>query len=406
LPSGSLLLLEGDARGGARVESILGPLGYGVTIVADADEAFRQAPGHQLLIIDVVAGPRTADEVCREIRSTPALAAIPVLCVAQSEDVEERVHFLEAGADDVIVKPFDARELEARVEALMVRFRQGPDLSPVSLPGAFGRAGHRVIVAFSPKGGVGTTTIAVNTAVALAAGRQGRVGLVDLDLQWGQVATHLNLRPTMTLAELSQDEQALTEPELLRSYGVAHDSGVTVLCAPSRPDQATLIGPSHVERVIRGATALYDIVVVDAGSSLDERALTAFAQADTTVFTIYPEIAALKALTGLLELFAEQGRVGRTVFVLNHVFSRDMLKIRDIETALAARIELELPYDPLLYLKAVNEGVPIVRGAPRSEPAVRLGRLSGLLLGESGPVEPEAEVARPAGRLGGLLRRG
>ena len=106
-------------------------VGYTVTTTADADEAINKTPDNHLVILDVVTGPRSAAELCREIRNTATMAAIPVLCIGQSDDVEERIRFLEAGADDVIAKPFDPRELEARVEALLLRFQRSKDLAPV-----------------------------------------------------------------------------------------------------------------------------------------------------------------------------------------------------------------------------------------------------------------------------------
>src|SRR6185503_1238806 len=99
-----------------------------------------------------------AFDVCAEIRGTPALAAIPILCVGQSDDVEDRIRFLEAGADDVMAKPFDARELEARVEALLLRFQRSKDrTSVISADGITVSRIRRTIAVHSPKGGVGTS---------------------------------------------------------------------------------------------------------------------------------------------------------------------------------------------------------------------------------------------------------
>ena len=105
---------------------------------------------------------------------------------------------------------------------------------------------------FSPKGGVGTTTLAVNTAVLLAGGAgaksrapaqptngvlpSSRVLLIDLDLQFGQVATHLNLMPRYDLAGLASDDPSLADPDLARTYLTTHSSGLNVLAAPARPE--------------------------------------------------------------------------------------------------------------------------------------------------------------------------
>ena len=103
--------------------------------------------------------------------------------------------------------------------------------------------------------------------------------------------------------------------------------------------------------------------------SLDERTLNVFEAAETIILAVNPEISALKAVHALLDYLNEAGTIGaKSMFVLNNMFARDILKPRDIEAALGTKITIDLPYDPFLYLKAVNEGVPIVIGAPRSPP--------------------------------------
>lgn len=406
VPASTVLLLDADQPTAESISATFSSSGYEVTILADADEAFRRAPEFSVVIIDQVAGPRPAVEVCREIRTTPSLAAIPVLCITQTDDVEERVRFLEAGADDVIARPFDARELEARVEALLVRFRRSRDLAPLTAVEGAGPSARQIIACYSPKGGVGTTTIAVNVAAWLASQRPGRVVAVDLDLPFGQVATHLNVKPRQTLTDVARDDQALSEPELLRSYTEKHDSGLSVLGAPVLPDPGSLLTGTQVDRLLGTLRAGYDAVVVDAGSGLDERILAIFERADTVVLPIVPEIAALKALHSLMEYLAEEGSIGpKSTFVLNHLFANEMLTMKQIEGALGAKIDVELPYDPGLYLKAVNEGNPVVRGAPRSAAAERFARLALVVSGwpEPGP-EPGQEERRP-GLFGGLRRR-
>ena len=405
MPASTILLLENDPATTATIADILIAAGYSVTRTTLPAEAIDQASDHQLLVIDLADGPRSAIDVCAQARSTPALSQIPVMCVSPSDDVEERIRFLEAGADDVMARPFDARELEARVEALLLRFQRSRELAPVLAKDglAVGRA-RRAVAVYSPKGGVGTTTIATNVAVTMATRRPDRVLLIDLALQFGGVATHLNLHPRQTLAELVRDDAAMREVELLRGYTTRHSSGLHVLAAPAAPEAAESITDAHVGRILTTALDAYDFVIIDAGSMLDERVLTVLEAADTVILPVYAEIAALKAMNALLEYLAETGSVGlKSMLVLNNPFAREILKLRDVEGALGSKVAFELPYDPFLYLKAVNEGVPVVIGAARSAPAERLARLTSSAFGDDGvstvPAVPDAR------KSGGLFRR-
>ncbi|MEO8571249.1 MAG: response regulator [Chloroflexota bacterium] len=404
MPASSILLLDSDPVAGESIQTILTAQGYAVTLTADVEGAFSLVPEHQLVIIDVAAGPKSAVEICREIRATPSMAAVPVLCVSASDDVEERIHFLEAGADDVMARPFDARELDARVEALMLRFQRSKDLAPVvSADGLTLTRTRRTVAVYSPKGGVGTTTVAVNIAIAAVASRPDRVILVDFALQFGGVATLLNLDPKQTLADVVRDESALREPELLRTYAMRHDSGLHVLAAPAAPEDAESISPAHIGQILTTLLESYDLVVVDAGSTLDERVLTIFESVEAVILVVTPEIAALKSMHALLEYLSEASTIGlKSTFVLNNLFAREILKLRDVESFLGSKMAIELPYDAFLYLKAVNEGVPIITGAARAAPAERLAKLSAVAFGEAGSQIPIRAAER---KSGGLFRR-
>lgn len=409
MPASTILVIETDAAAEDSLGPILGTAGYTVTRLADADEAFARVVEHQLVVVDLGSvakdGARTGVDLCREIRATPAMAAVPVLCVASTSDVEERIGFLEAGADDVIARPFDAREVEARVEALLLRFQRSKDLSPIiSNDGLTMARARRTVAVYSPKGGVGTTTIAVNIAVAAARNRADKVVIVDMDLQFGAAAAHLNLDPKQTIFDVIRDETAMREPELLRTYAMRHDSGLHVLAAPVMPESAEQITPAHVSQILTTLLDGYELVVIDAGSQLDERIMNVFEAAETVVLPVYPEIPALKAVHALLDYLNEAGSVGsKATFVLNNMFAREILKPRDIESALGTKISVDLPYDAFLYLKAVNEGVPIVLGAPRSPAAEKLVKLSASAFGQDGYQVP-VETAQKRGGLFGRRR--
>jgi pilus assembly protein CpaE len=408
VPASTILLIDADATAAESIASVLTAVGYTVTVSPDPADAFAKLPDHQLVVVDIVRGEKGAVDVCREIRAAPGMTSIPILCVGQSDDVEERIRFLEAGADDVMARPFDGRELEARVEALLLRFQRSKDIGAVISPdGVTVARVRRTVAVHSPKGGAGTSTVATNIAMAAALKKPDRVVIVDLDLQFGQVATYLNVEPRQTLADVVRDEAAMREPELLRTYATKHDSGLHVLSGPHGPEQAGLITADHIDRILTTLLDTYDQVVIDTASWLDERTLQAFENAENVVFVVNPEIATLKALQALLEYLSESGMVAaKSIYVLNNLFGREIIKARDVELALSGKLDMELPYDPFVYLKAVNEGNPVVLGAPRSPIAERLTRLSDVAFGLDvvGPLAAVPDQKKSGRRFG--FRRG
>jgi len=402
VPASSILFLETDQSSGELIANTLTRAGYAVTETDDPSEVAPHAREHNLVVIDTVSGDISALDVCRRLRSIN-LGTVPILCFSQTDDVEERILFLEAGADDVVAKPFDTRELEARVEALLLRFQRSRVLAPAA-PATPSRRSSRLIVCFSPKGGVGTTTIAVNIAVVAGQLHPDRALLVDLDLQFGQIVTQLNLKPSTTMADLVRDDDALMDPELLRGYVTSGDGGLGVIGAPTSPEMARLVQARHVERLLATAGRVYDVIVVDGGSTLDERALALFEQADSIVLPFVAELGGLKALSTLLDYLNETSSTAmKTTYVLNHVFAREFLDRPDIEQALGIKIGLELPYDPIVYGKAANEGMPVVLRAPRSAAAEALSRLATITLGAAAP-GPATQGGQRRG-ITGLVRR-
>lgn len=379
----SILLLAIDKRSVQPLANALAGPGHGVTVVVRPDEAVAAAAGYSLLIVDQVTPPATLGDVVTMLRATKKTAIIPVLAIAQTPDLEERIRLLEFGADDVIARPFDLPELTARIDALALRSGSSPTATGAGRGRGIGDEDrHRLVTVFSPKGGVGTTTVATNLALVAAEAHPNKVILIDLDLSFGQVASHLNLQPRQTLLDLARDDAALHDADLFRTYAIQHASGLHILAAPSSPWSAALVTADHVDLALARALEAYEIVVVDAGTALDQRLAAIFGLSESVVIPVLPEIPALNSVHILIDQLAETGELGaRTVFVLNNAFARDLLKRTDVETALGSKISAELPYDPIVYLKAVNEGNPVVRGAAKSLPADKLRALATIVLG-------------------------
>ncbi len=381
----------GDLR--TSVETALADAGHRVSSVDDASAA--EAAVRETPVDLIVADGLAVASAVGSLRWASAGRPTPIIVVAPADDVEARIAFLEAGADDVLALGFDEREMQARVEALLVRLGQ---IEPTDADEA--AAGSRVIAFFGPKGGVGTTAVAVNTAVVLAQRNPGRVLLIDLDLQFGQVATHLNLIPSFDIAQLVADEAALRESDVALSFLVTHDSGLWVLAAPSQPGAETQIGPEHVEELLAVLAPRFEIIVVDCGSHLDPRVLTVLQRASTHVIVVLPELAALKAASSLMAFLGQTATLrARSLFAVNRIFPRELLKTGDVETLLQARVTCEIPYAEVHMIRAINEGTPIAVGHPSSPASAALRSLADIVTRAAG-----AEAEAPKRR--GLFRRG
>ncbi len=395
------ILLLGDTSSDA-VARVLALHDRSVTRLADADEAVKEASRHGIVVIDAVAAPRTVASVCRDLRAVPALAEIPVLAISATDDVEDRIRLLEAGADDVMARPVDERELDARIEALDLRSRRSKDLRPGTVVSSTRREGRRLVVVFSPKGGAGTTTVAVNLALAMEARKSGEVAVIDLAQGTGSVATYLNADPRLGIADMARDTLALGDAAAVRTYLTGADK-LVILAGRPGPGSPLLVDRENVGPIIETVLAAVPTVVVDAGSDLDDRTIAAMELADNVVLVVTPEFPSLRSVHLVLEYLREIGSsIGDTAVVLNEIFARHMLTPADIEGALGRPVAARIPHDPLLFQRAANEGSPIYQLAHGSPQAKRFDDLAVVVLGED---VPGGAGERRRRRLGTLFGR-
>jgi pilus assembly protein CpaE len=408
MPPNTILVCARAKELRTELEAALTDAGHQVVAVAtpaDGVAAMRSAP------VDlIVAEGLAASGAIASLRTASDGRITPILIVSPAHDVEARIAFLEAGADDVIAGGFAPTELAGRVMALLIRTgRAATDFASHTGSG-------EIIAFFSPKGGVGTTTLAVNTAVLLAGGagaakrsRQGstngalpasRVLLIDFDLQFGQVATHLNLMPRYDLAALASDDPSLADPELARTYLTTHSSGLNILAAPARPEADFRVSLEHLQRIIELMQPSFDHILVDLGSRLDPRSVWLLEQSDAHVFVLFPEIAALRAMSLLMTFLADTTPLkARTHIVINHIFPKELLKARDVENLLRAKPAAEVPYTEVEMIRSINEGIPLVSSQPTLPAAIAMRRVAQAVIGIEQPqVAAKRERRRMFGR--------
>ncbi|MEP7361200.1 MAG: AAA family ATPase [Chloroflexota bacterium] len=386
----------------------LAQLDLSVSVVRDLNAALADIAGAQLIVVEAADIPSLA-LVCRRINDEAGSSHPPILAVVPADDVETRVQVLEAGADDVLSVPIDERELSAMVDALLLRSAPSmgtADASGVAPVAPRARSGPSRVIAFAAaKGGAGTTTLAVNTALVLAEMAPGNVAIVDMDMFHGQVSTHLDIYGRVSTATLAREDLRSYTPEMIAESGRLHASGLMVYGGPYRPDDSQGITSAQLDLLLKTLRGMYATVVVDGGSTLDGRAMSVLNSADRLALVITPDIPALRLLHAALEVFSEMGSAAdRTTFVVNDIYPKSSISSDQIEEHLTIKVGITIPYDSENFLRAINEGQPIVSLARRSTATTALKRLAEIL--EENDEGEGAVAPRKKGRLGGFLNRG
>jgi pilus assembly protein CpaE len=386
-------------------------LGFETDIVvvgaaASGPEAIALAPK---LLPDVVLMDINMPEMdgitATERLSVVAPGAAIVMMSVQGEADYLRRSML-AGAREFLVKPFSSDELTASIRQVYEREREKAGRMPIAPIGDARAAARgerepgRVVALFSPKGGVGRTTLAVNIAVAAATERTAKVVLMDGAFQFGDVAILLNLNPRgKSIADLVPELQAAGEIESLDTFTVAHSSGLRVLLAPPTPETADLITPAAVKRTIEAFRATSDLVVVDCAAWFNDTTLAILDTADVILAVLTLEITSIKNIRLFLEVADQLGYPPeRILLVLNRADSALGIRVADVEQSIGRKIDHQVISDGRTVVYALNRGVPFVASNREMQVSQDVVKIARSLVGEGGaPIPEAAKVERRRG---------
>jgi pilus assembly protein CpaE len=270
---------------------------------------------------------------------------------------------------------------------------------------ATGPQGHLVTV-FSPKGGVGKTTLAVNLAIALSDKGTKKVCVVDLDLGFGDIAITLQLIPARTMADAVHFESGL-DFTVLEPLLTPHGTGITALVAPVQPDARDSIPAALVGRILGMLKQNFDYVVVDTAPTFDEFVLQAFDETDTLLLVTTLDVPTLKNVKIAVEtLDLLNFPKARRRLILNRADDKVGLTAEEVEGTLAMKIDASIPTSSQVA-NATNAGEPITSAIPKHPVSVAVTNL-GRSLGTQGAAESSTE-SKPTSRVAapkrGLLRR-
>lgn len=347
----------------------------GIDALTSADTLLGSLVGVQALpskaVLDVLILDCSHDahrELAELERLAPLHPGLNTILVVSQESSDVLLRALRMGVREVVKVPFSRDDFQSalrRIEGLKLNSD---------------RAQGRVVGLISCKGGSGATFLATNLGYALAAERDKRVLLIDLNLQFGDAALFVSDRkPPATVLDVARSIRTI-DAALIRSSMVEVLPNFGVLAAPEDPTQTAEIRPAQIDTLIRFARSQFDFVLLDIGRSLDGVSVQALDAADQ----IYPVsqlmMPYIRDGRRLLALFRSLGYPREKIRpIVNRYEKSSELTIADLESAIAAKVFATIPNHYHSVAASVNQGIPIQKLARRSPVSASLTRLAELV---------------------------
>jgi pilus assembly protein CpaE len=334
------------------------------TLAARTDVVVVPEPAADGVVLHATEGAAQLRDELAAVREHGHGPVVVVAAAASPELVEEAIA---ADVAETLIAPVTADAVAFAVHKAAA--------AAAAQPRPAGNA--RVITVFSPKGGTGKTVVATNLAVALAAAGK-RTLLVDLDLQFGDVAIMLGLQPERTLHDLLTAPGPL-DSEKIAGYATRRGTLLDILPAPIKPEDAETIAEARVAELLDAARTGYDVVIVDTTPFFQPSVLTALDRTDELLLLCAPDVPTMKNVRLTLQTLDLLGfAADRVRLVLNRANTRIGFRAAQVASVVDRPVEVELPDDESVMV-AVNRGVPVVelraQGAFASALAAAAARL-------------------------------
>lgn len=291
-----------------------------------------------LILLDV-DGQNGLSLIAEFAKSFPSAA---ILCMGEKWQADSASHFVQAGAKWYIVKPFTSMELKAAVESFSSNGME---------------TGCETMTFFSPKGKSGKTTLIANLALALEHRTDSKVGIIDADLQFGDMAVFFNLNPPSTIVEAVRDAKFLS-PVTLKPYFVPVTSNVHVLCGTKKPNLIDRVSIKSFENIVRMAQSMYNYLLIDVPPGFNPTSIAA-AEMSSTAYLVSMinggyEIQHMKRALEIFKDWPDYDERVRTIFT--RVEPCDSQSQQDLERKLGYPVAAIIPNAYLVVSTAADNG--------------------------------------------------
>jgi pilus assembly protein CpaE len=323
----------------------------------------RAAEPDIVLVDHLVGGQSTLDLLDELAASFPEVSLIAIL---PGDDSLRAQQVMLAGARAFLVQPFTQVNLISTIRRVhdLERRRTVTYQAPASAEER--QRPLKILTVFSPRGGVGCSTVAVNLALGFLEETDRSILLFEGKLFFGHLDVMLNIRSQNNLADLVPHANNLDD-SLVADVVARHASGVHVMLSPGNVQVAQGIRPDDLYNVFIGVQRLYDLVIVDAGSTLNENSVTLMDAADRVLMVTTPDLASLRDTSRFISISKGLGYpADKMLVVLNRAGMMGGVRPQDIEGVLHHQIYTQIPDDGPNAVRSINRGIPLLYRYPRS----------------------------------------
>jgi pilus assembly protein CpaE len=364
----NILVIDDDRDILRLLEFALNRAGHDVTIASDGEQGLAELKAWKpdLIVADVMMPNMTGYDFCRQVRSTSGAADIPIIIFSARFQPVDKQTALQAGATDYLPKSISPDVLVKRIAEL--------------LPAAPIAVDNKAIGFFSLRGGTGVTSLAVNSAIALAITQKAKTAVVDLAPLGGHAALLLGLKPTSSVGQILSENQKLTL-EAISPHLIEHKSGIHLLASPLRFEDRLAAQSNNLDQLNTVLRSGYPFTIFDLPcSTLEPQAASFLPQLDKIAVVMSPDMPALQSTALALQSLARLGVTDdRILLVVNQVIPQNGLPVDTIQKAVKRPVAAKIPFEADM-IKAVNAGKPLLMSSPKSAGAAAIARLVSTLL--------------------------
>lgn len=372
--SEKILVVDDDVDSLKLIGLMLQRHGYEVVAANTGTQALAKADAEHpdLIILDVMMPDMNGYDVCRRLRNNPKTKETPIIMFTAKTLIDDKVAGFEAGADDYLTKPTHPAELASRVKAVLLRSAAQKTGQPQPVASNRGLT----IGVLGAKGGVGTTTLALNLATAMLQSGENPIA-VDFRPGHGSMGLFIGFARAQGMARLLKMPPQDITPRVIEKELVTHQTGLRALLASANPkDALEATSPESAAAVVRGLTALANPVVCDMGCGYDPMVAQLQSEMDRLLLVIEPNAVALKMARELLQELGGSGSGRVNVVVVNRAQSSLQTPWHEVEQTLGQDIKAIISAAPELAFQAIESGMPLVGLQPGAVVAGQIIKLA------------------------------